>query len=213
MTAKSVSRAVLLAALSMAGACSSVAMPERATYRLAPPEPAASAVTERGSGVLRVASVELAADLQGDRLMVADGPVRVHGYQFHHWAGPLDRMIADSVVTVLRRSGRFTTVKAETDRGEEDWLLNARVLDFHQAADGDRWCGLVTLDLQVTDRDGRGVFRGEIRQREPLAVIDPEHLAVALSAATAGALDRFLAEWPLDGPPPVSSTDSAAPPR
>ncbi|MBK8978906.1 MAG: membrane integrity-associated transporter subunit PqiC [Planctomycetes bacterium] len=202
-------RLVGLALAALLAACGSVAVPERRTYRLAPPAPAAPDPAAPHGGVLRVGAVELAADLASDRLMVTDGPVRVFAYPDHHWAGPLDRLIADAIVTVLRRAQRFDHVKGETDRGDEDWLLTVRVLDFHQSAEGDRWCALATLDLHLADARGRTVLRAELAERRPLDAADPEALALGLSAATTAALERFLVACAVAGVP--RSADSRVP--
>ncbi len=172
-------------------ACSSVTVPEHHSYRLATPQVGVGAKPD--GGVLRVGGLELAADLAGDRLMVGDGPVKVMAYRQHTWAGPLERLVGDAVVTGLRRSCAFEQVKTETARGDEDLQLDGRVLDFHQTAGHGAWLGTVTLDLQLVDRDGRQLLGGEFSASTALQGEGPEALVVALSESLGVVLDDFVA--------------------
>lgn len=170
---------VALAALS---GCGSVSVPEQCYYRLEPPAP--TAATSPRAGSLRVSGLELAADLTGDRVMVAEDPVRVTPFVNHHWAGPLDQLLADAFVTGLRRAGWFERVKDPTAIGDEDWVLSGRVLDF-QLAPGTNaeWVGLATIDLELLDAHGQLVFRHEFQRRAPAAGTSPEDVVRALSVS------------------------------
>jgi uncharacterized lipoprotein YmbA len=200
-------RSVLVPVLLLAGACSSVTLPAEQTYRLMLPPPAGG---ERPlGGVLRVGEIALGADLAGDRLMVAESGVRVTAYRYHRWAGPLERLVADAVVTGLARAHCFRQVKAEASRGGEDYLLTGRVLEFHQAPVGAVWHGLATLDLQLSDLDGRLLFQREFQASTPLAGEGPDALAEALSRSVGSIVDQIVArcdeadlfERPLDAAP------------
>jgi uncharacterized lipoprotein YmbA len=171
-------------------ACGSVAVPEQHYYRLVPPSPAGELLPR--AGTLRVANVELAAELSGDRMLVADGPVRVAPFVHHHWAGPLDRLVADALVTGLRRAGWFERVKDLTTGGGEDWLITARVLDFHLAPGSDgEWVGLATIDLELVDQGGTLVFRDEFRRTTPTGGTEPEYVVEALSRSVESIVADF----------------------
>jgi len=199
-------RPVLFAALLLAS-CGSVELPEQRAFRLDLPPPSGSA--RPSAGVLRVGEIALAADLQGDRLMVAEGPVQVRSYRHHRWAGPLERLVADAVVTCLQRARCFRQVKTETSRGPEDYLLTGRVLEFHQAARDGGWVGRATLDLQLVDSRGQLVFQRELTADSPMDGSEPEELALALSRSTADIVDQVVAlcgargvfDAPLDATP------------
>lgn len=200
-------RSVLLSCLVLLTGCGSVELPEQRSYRLDLPPPSGGELP-RG-GVLRVGEVALAADLGGDRLMLAEGPVAVRAYRHHRWAGPLERLVADAVVTGLERARCFRQVKSANARGGEDWLLTARVLEFHQAAHDGVWAGRATLDLQLVDGAGQLVFQRELSAATPMEGDDPEALVIALSRSVATILDAVVAtcdecgvfDRPLDAAP------------
>jgi ABC-type uncharacterized transport system auxiliary subunit len=170
---------VLAGVLAWLGGCGGVAVREPERYRIAVPPVPVAGVT--GLGALRVADVEVVAELAGDHMQVADGPVRVMAYRGHRFAGSLDRLCADALVTGLRRSGAFAQVHSALAPGTADVELRARVLDFHQAPVDGGWGGLVTLDVQVFDLERRLLLATELTAATPLADPSPAALAVALS--------------------------------
>lgn len=171
------SRAAL--ALLLAG-CGSVEVPIETFYRLPPPRPPRS--PEPLPAVLRVDRLRLAANLAGDQLLVADGPVRLHRYEMHRWAGPVDELVLDALLLGFARSGGFAEIKGPGDAGAEDLLLSGTIVDFLQVRQGDAMVGRVTLDLRLVEADsGREVFRAEFSQTVPATDPGPEAAAVALS--------------------------------
>ena len=145
------------------------------------------------AGVLRIEGLAIAADLAGDSLHVVRGPVWVQRYEHHHWAGPLERLVTDALITGLGRSQAFAQVKGGGDRGGEDYVLTGRVLEFHQAASGGEWVAVATLDLTVVDSSGQLVLHAELQREARLPGAGPEYLAIALSDALGGLIDDFLA--------------------
>src|SRR5690606_6427104 len=183
-------RALVLLSAALA-ACGSAELPQERWYRLQPPAPQAE--VEGHAGVVRVGDLRLAGHLGGDRLLVALSPVRVAAYELHRWAGPLEQLLADALVSGLRRTGCFTRVKTGIDPGGEDLLLTGRVLDFQQAPDADGgWCGLVTLDFELVDRDGMPLLQGEVQARTPLEAQGPEALVAALSRSVTEVIEGFV---------------------
>ncbi len=178
--------------------CGSVSLPEQHFYRLRLPEPTGGALQR--AGILRVGELELSAVLAGDRLMVARGPVEMQPYEFHHWAGPLDVLVADTLVAGLSRSRCFSQVKAAGERGGEEFVLTGRVLNCHQEVNEDGWHGVVTLDLRLVDaRDGRLYFQTELSRRRSATSTEPAALVLALSLAMAEIVEGILVECQRSG--------------
>ena len=94
----------LLVCVALAG-CGAVELPEERFYRLECPRP--QAAPEAFAGTLRVDRLTVAPHLRGDRLMVSEGAVLVRPYRFHRWAGPLESLVEDALVTGLQRSRAF----------------------------------------------------------------------------------------------------------
>lgn len=193
-----------------AAACGSVKLPEEHFYRLAYPDPEPQCEAPAAGGlVLRIERLGVATHLSGDRLMVGEGPVVVHPYRFHRWAGPVEGMVEDALVTALARSGDFARVKGAADGGDEDLVLTGRVLELQQQVEGERWSARVALELTLLDRArGTVLFHGELRRDEPVERHDPAAVVAGLSRGLAGIVDDVLARTRAAG----AATDLAARP-
>ncbi|MFO1053029.1 MAG: ABC-type transport auxiliary lipoprotein family protein [Planctomycetota bacterium] len=176
--------------LSMACGCGAVAVPEDFAYRLPAPQPRDDA--NFIGGVLRVGDVDVVAELAGDRLLVADAGTRLRAWQHHRWAGPLERMVSDALVTGLARTRRFAEVKSPSASGTEDFVITARVLDFHEVGDAQGWRARATIELHLVRQDGRLVFQDEFRADTPLASSDPGELACGLGHSIGTILDALI---------------------
>ncbi|MEM7203841.1 MAG: ABC-type transport auxiliary lipoprotein family protein [Planctomycetota bacterium] len=185
-------RAVAGLGLAWLAACGIVEVPDERYYRLAYPRPAAGAL-QRG-GALRVGRLALAAHLTGDRLLVAEGPVQLRPWRFHRWAGSLEALVGDTLVTGLVRSLAFRRVLTSADSGSADVELSGRVLEFQQEVDGDgAWFGRVVLDLQLVESStGAVLLREEFGSRVPIATRDPAGVVGALSEGIAEVVDQLL---------------------
>ncbi|MCC6784750.1 MAG: membrane integrity-associated transporter subunit PqiC [Planctomycetes bacterium] len=179
-----------LTLLAMLAACGAVEVPEDFTYRLPAPEP--RLVAGASAGTLRVAELDVVAELAGDRLLIADEGTRLRAYRHHHWAGPLERMVADAIVTGLVRSRRFAEVKSPSSSGLEELVLVGRVLDFHQVRAEDGWRARATFELRLSREDGTLVFQDELRADTPMSVSDPDTLARALGTSVGTIVDEFV---------------------
>ncbi len=185
-------------ALVVLSSCGAVAVPDQHYYRLRWPQPSGGALLR--AGTLRIAELELATTLAGDRLMVARGPVEMQPYQFHHWAGPLDELVADTLVAGLSRARCFQQVKSAGERGGEEFVLSGRVLDCHQVVDENGWHGLVTLDLRLVDAsDGRLYFQSELTSRRPVSRNDPAAAVLSISLALDEIVEKVLVECQQSG--------------
>lgn len=184
------SSGLALTFLAMLGACGAVEVPEDFTYRLPAPEP--QRVAGASAGTLRVAELDVVAELAGDRLLIADEGTRLRAYRHHHWAGPLERMVADAIVTGLVRSRRFAEVKSPSSSGLEELVLVGRVLDFHQVRAEDGWRARATFELRLSREDGTLVFQDELRADTPMSVSDPDTLARALGTSVGTIVDEFV---------------------
>ena len=163
-------------------ACGSVTIPEETFYRIELPRPELAAFTDLM--ILRVQNIQLGGALQGDRLMVASEPFHLQPYDLHRWAGPLDQILLDAVLSGLERSRAFTQVKAPWEAGREDLLLNGRVLDFHAVTENGAPFGRVTLDLKITrSADGKALWQKELTRSDPAQSAAPSAIVAALSHA------------------------------
>ncbi len=172
--------------------CGTVEVPDTTYYRLRLP-PAAGGATLQGESI-GIGAIRLSADLATDRLMVSEGPVRMHYYHYHQWAGSLDRLIGDALWLGLSRSGCFSDVVADAYSSDVDYVLDVHVHAFHLSVEDDGWHGHAAIEYRVSTPDGKTVMRREIESREPVAQHDPEGVVLALSIATDSLVDQLLGE-------------------
>jgi len=178
--------------LLLSASCSTVELPSERFYRLAYPTP--DELPAGRAGVLRIDRLELATHLRGDRIMVAEGPVSVRPYQYHRWAGPLEAMVEDVLVTGLERSRAFAEVKGPGARGGEQLVLSGRVLELQQQVEGGQWRARVLLDLQLVERSsGQVVFRDEFGSDVPVMNRHPESVVAGLSEGLARVVTSVVA--------------------
>ena len=191
-------------------ACGNVTQPPVYEYRLAWPARSDSVPPVSRLGVLRIGEIQVAAALEGDRLRVASGPVRFQSFESHRWAAPLDRMVADVLAAGLSRSRRFVSVLTAADEGREDFVLSGRVLEMEQAALGDAWGGVASVELRLRESaTGRTLFEQEFRSIHALRGEGPEELVAALSAAMGEVISEVASRCVAD----VSQADTLAAPR
>ena len=171
--------------------CGGVAVPHETYYRIDAPELGAHPI--RSGDVLRVEGLDLDASLSSDRVLIADDAVQLRAYEFHRWLNPLDRMVLDTLVRSLSRSGAFQRVKGPTDDAGESLVLAGRVIDFHQSGAAGVWCGKVTMELRLTRAsDGAALFDEEFTHSVAMEEPSPDAAVRALSRGTGEVLRQFL---------------------
>lgn len=171
-------------------ACSAVELPRTQFYRLDVPVPAGGALP--AAGVLRVLDLQLANNLAGDCLLVADGPFRVQTAELDRWVAPLDRLVTDAVVQELTRTRMFARVLTSSDAGSEQLTLGGRILDFHEQRGEGAPRARVGLELWLLQGEVQ-LLHEEFVANSPLQQATPEAAVQALSLALAEVLDQFVA--------------------
>jgi uncharacterized lipoprotein YmbA len=177
------------ALLGLASGCGSVDVPRESFWRLELPAPAGGELPR--AGCLRVADLQLGNALDGDCLLVADGPVSLEPIEMQRWVAPLDRLVTDAVVLGLSRTRMFTLVLGAGDPGREDHTLFGRIVDFaeHRRPGGD--VALVVLEFWLGRSDAI-LFQEEFRAEVPLAGSGPEAMVSALSRGLQQVLDALV---------------------
>lgn len=171
-------------------ACSAVELPRTQFYRLSVPVPAGGELPR--AGVLRVLDLQLANNLAGDCLLVADGPVKVQTSELNRWVAPLDRLVTDAVVQELTRTRIFARVLGNSDAGSEQLTLGGRILDFHEQRGQTATTARVVLELWLLQGEQQLLHR-EFESASPFSPATPEAAVQALSLALAEVLDQFVA--------------------
>lgn len=187
MTVRNISQVAALLALS---ACGTVDVPQVHLYRLRPAT--VTAGFEHPSGTLGIGQITISSDLLGDQLVVRHGQVRQSTFEYHQWAAPLDRLIAEALEVGLSRTGCFDDVLLDAGTHDVDYVLDAHVRGFHGAVRAGGWVGEATIVFRLTDSAGQTVLCTELTASRTVDRQDAESVAVALSFAIEGLIGQFL---------------------
>lgn len=176
--------------------CGSAPLPQETFWRLSLP------VAARGDGatgaVLRVHDLQLGNALQGDCLVVADGPTRLLLREHDRWIAPLDRLVTDAVVLGLSRTRLFTLVKTAGDAGAADAELRGRILEFAEIVAGDRRTARAAVEFWL-EQGGEIALRDELAAEVEIDEIGAAGGVAALSQALAQIVETLAARLPGDG--------------
>ena len=154
---------LVVALLLLASACA----PHRIQYyqistSVRPPAPA-----ETGP-VLLVGRIATPLALQDGRIRYLAGPNEVGAYEFHRWTDPPGIMVKDSLIHVLRASGKFKSVQEASSSADGDYNLRGKLLEFSEV-DVSGIATRVSLDLELREvKTGRLVWNETLTHDDPV---------------------------------------------
>ena len=166
--------------------------PEERYFRVDPalPAPTAEAPLPVTLGVARVAAPE---PYRQERIIYRTSPYEVQLYGSDRWeSSPVD-MVGQALLDRLRRSGLFRRV-VPWRRGEADVRLEVRLRRFEEVDEADAWYGVVELEYEVVDGDGKGLLRGVSDQRVRAEAHTVDGVVRALSRGLAVSLDEVTVQ-------------------
>lgn len=166
--------------------------PEERYFRVDPPLPAptAEAPLSVTLGVARVAAPE---PYRQERIIYRTSPHELQLYGSYRWeSSPVD-MVGQALLDRLRRSGLFRRVVVWR-RGEADVRLEVRLRRFEEVDEADAWYGVVELDYEVVDGDGKSLLHGVSDQRVRAESRSVEGVVRALSRGLSASLDEVTAK-------------------
>lgn len=101
-------------------------------------------------------------------------------------------MVNDRLLEQFAASGRFQRV-VPWRRGEGPaYRLEPRLRRFEELDEADAWYGLVEMEYELLDRDGRSLLRDVATQRVRVKARNPEGTVEALSRGLRAALDEVV---------------------
>jgi ABC-type uncharacterized transport system auxiliary subunit len=161
------------------------------------------APAETGPVVL-VGRIATPQALQDGRIRYRDGLNAVGAYEYHRWTDPPGIMVRDSLIHVLRASGKYKSVQEMGSSAEGDYAVRGKLVEFSEM-DGNGIATRVSLDLELREvRTGRLVWNDVLTHDDPVqAKTVPDvvqsldrNLQVVLGDA-ASAIGSYVAAHPL----------------
>jgi ABC-type uncharacterized transport system auxiliary subunit len=166
--------------------------PEIRYFRVDPvlPAPAAEAPLPVTLGVARVAAPE---PYRQERIIYRTSPYEVQYYGSERWESPPADMVGQALLDGLQKSGRFQRV-VPWRRGDAGFRLEVRLRRFEEVDEADAWYGVVELDYEVVDGNGKSLLRAASAQRERVESRTAEGVVKALSRGLAASLGEVAAK-------------------
>lgn len=162
-------------------ACGGKPPPPTRYYQLALPAKTEQPAQDLGALVIEPFNAEGAYD--DERMVYRSSPYRLDYYDYHRWGAPPGQLVASYLEQVLRKSGKFKSVAA--DSGEDNALtLTGRVLALEEVdTSKTTWTGRIALELSARDPSGKVVWTQHFDESVAMPVQSPEGLAAAISSA------------------------------
>jgi len=101
-------------------------------YRIDVPVVAASTSPSGGGfGVsLQVGNIEAPTIMRDGRILYQVGANEVGTYQYHRWVETPDRMVQNSLVRLLRSSGKYQSVDTPSSRAKTEYVVLGKIYEF-----------------------------------------------------------------------------------
>jgi ABC-type uncharacterized transport system auxiliary subunit len=179
----------MLLGLLLLGACAATA-PDVRYFRVAVP-PLAPSTGPPLALTLGIARLSAPEPYRDERIIYRSSPYRVQYYPDDRWESQPAEMVSEVVLEQFSGSGLFRRV-IPWRRGEADYRLEARLRRFEELDEGQTWFGLVELEYEVTDGDGRSLLREMSSQRVQAERRTVEGVVEALSRSLQATLGEAV---------------------
>lgn len=118
--------------------------------------------------VILVGRIATPQALQDGRIRYREGPNEVGAYEYHRWTDPPGILVKDSLIQVLRATGKFKAVEEAASSASGDYSVRGRLLEFAEL-DGNGIATRVSLDLELREvKTGSLVWNQVLTHDEPV---------------------------------------------
>ena len=152
-----VSRGLIVLVLSLAAAACGATRPVK-YYQLEIPPPVTSATGTGFSVALQVGNIESPPMMRDGRILYQTGTHELGAYEYHRWVETPDRVVQDSLVRLLRSSGKFQSVDTLRNSLKPDYVIQGKIYEFAEV-DKPQVFARVSLEIELHDaKTGRTVW-------------------------------------------------------
>ena len=135
-------------------------------YQLEIPSPV-PAPAGTGFGVsLQVGNIEAPPIMRDGRILYQVGTHEVGAYEYHRWVETPDRVVQDSLVRLLRASGKFQSVDTPRNAIKSDYIVQGKIYEFSEMDKPEIHCACRKSN-STTPRPDELSGRGFIRMKNP----------------------------------------------
>jgi ABC-type uncharacterized transport system auxiliary subunit len=177
-------------------------------YRIEIPAPVSTApASDAPSDVtLQVGNIDSPPIMRDGRILYAVGAHEMGTYEYHRWVETPDRIVQDSLLRLLRASGRYSSVDGQRSNVKADYVVQGKIYEFSEV-DAQDIRTRVSLEIELRDsKSGRTVWSRTYTHDEPVEgkempdVVDSldRNLRQGLSEIVSG-IDRYFTEHQAGG--------------
>jgi ABC-type uncharacterized transport system auxiliary subunit len=151
-------------------------------------------VPPAGAGpLLLVARIATPQALQDGRIRYREGPNEVGVYEYHRWTDPPGIMVRDSLIQILRASGRYKSVEEMGSSAVGDYSVRGKLLEFAEL-DGPGIQTRISLDLELREiKTGRLVWSQLLTRDDPVEAKKVSDVVQSLDRNLRAVLDEAAA--------------------
>jgi ABC-type uncharacterized transport system auxiliary subunit len=148
---------LIVATLTLAVAACGASRPVR-YYRLEIPNPGPAAAGTGFPFSLQVGNMESPPIMRDGRILYQVGIHELGAYEYHRWVETPDRVVQDSLVRLLRSSGKFQSVDTPRNIIKPDYIIQGKIYEFSEM-DKPQVFSRVSLEIELHEaKTGRTVW-------------------------------------------------------
>ena len=127
-------------------------------YQLEIPAPVPAATTSGFGVALQVGNIDSPPIMRDGRILYQVGTHEVGAYEYHRWVETPDHVVQDSLVRLLRSSGKFQSVDTPRNANKPDFIIQGKIYEFSEM-DKPKVFARVSLEIELHDaKTGRTVW-------------------------------------------------------
>jgi ABC-type uncharacterized transport system auxiliary subunit len=127
-------------------------------YQLEMPPPSSASTVPEFNVALQVGSIDSPPIMRDGRILYQVGTHEVGTYEYHRWVETPDRVVQDSLVRLLRSSGKFQSVDTARNNVKPDYVVQGKIYEFSEM-DKPQVFARVSLEIELHDaKTGRTVW-------------------------------------------------------
>ncbi len=150
---------------------------------------------------LAVGTIDSPPLMKDGRILYQVGSHEVGAYEYHRWVETPDRIVQNSLVSLLRSSARYSSVELQRSSVKSDYIVTGRIHEFSEV-DKPEIHTRVSMEIELRDAaSGRTVWSRSYKREEPVQGKEVSNVVDSLDrnlkqglAETVTALQQYFAQ-------------------
>jgi ABC-type uncharacterized transport system auxiliary subunit len=137
-------------------------------YRIEIPAPPPAAADASFGVTLQVGNIDSSPLMRDGRILYQVGAHEIGAYEYHRWVEAPDRMVQNSLVRLLRSSGRYQSVDTPRSNLRADYIVQGKIYEFSEI-DKPEIHTRVSMEIELHDaKSGRTVWSRLYTHEDPV---------------------------------------------